>query len=104
VLGRFILRQTLIANNYYRIAPATTVSKRGIQVMKFFKNGDLSIFVVNHHRDGHFVEFFDYRGGKLVHRISPDGQTVYVAATVGQKILYNTFKKTYHSITQNVYT
>jgi arylesterase/paraoxonase len=54
--------------------------------MKFFKNGDLSIFVVNHRRDGHFVEIFDYRGGKLVHRISPDGQTVYVAATVGQKI------------------
>jgi arylesterase/paraoxonase len=36
-------------------------------------NGDLSIFVVNHRRDGHFVEIFDYRGGKLVHRQSVSG-------------------------------
>ena len=37
------------------------------------KNGDLSIFVVNHRRDGHFVEIFDYRDGKLVHRQSVSG-------------------------------
>jgi arylesterase/paraoxonase len=29
--------------------------------------------VVNHPRDGHFVEIFDYRGGKLVHRQSVSG-------------------------------
>jgi arylesterase/paraoxonase len=33
-------------------------------------NGDLSLFVVNHVREGHFVEIFDYRGDKLVHRRS----------------------------------
>ena len=33
-------------------------------------NGDLSLLVVNHREDGHFVEIFDYRGGKLVHRQS----------------------------------
>jgi arylesterase/paraoxonase len=37
------------------------------------ENGDLSVFVVNHRRDGHFVEIFDYRGGKLVHRQSVSG-------------------------------
>jgi len=37
------------------------------------ENGDLSLFVVNHRRDGHFVEIFDYRGGKLVHRQSVSG-------------------------------
>ena len=33
-------------------------------------NGDLSLLVVNHREDGHFVEIFDFRGGKLVHRQS----------------------------------
>ena len=33
-------------------------------------NGDLTLLVVNHREDGHFVEIFDYRGGKLVHRQS----------------------------------
>jgi arylesterase/paraoxonase len=37
------------------------------------QNGDLSLFVVNHRQDGHFVEIFDYRGGKLVHRQSVSG-------------------------------
>ena len=37
------------------------------------ENGDLSLFVVNHRREGHFVEIFDYRGGKLVHRQSVSG-------------------------------
>ena len=37
------------------------------------QNGDLSLFVVNHDRDGHFVEIFDYRGDKLVHRRSVSG-------------------------------
>lgn len=37
------------------------------------KNGDLSVFVVNHSRDGHLVEIFDYRGDKLVHRRSVTG-------------------------------
>ena len=36
-------------------------------------NGTLSVFVVNHRRDGHFVEIFDYRGGKLIHRQSLSG-------------------------------
>jgi arylesterase/paraoxonase len=37
------------------------------------QNGDLSLFVVNHRQDGHFVEIFDYRGGKLAHRKSVSG-------------------------------
>jgi len=37
------------------------------------EKGDLSVFVVNHRHDGHFVEIFDYRGGKLVHRQSVSG-------------------------------
>lgn len=37
------------------------------------QDGVLSIFVVNHRRDGHFVDIFDYRGGKLVHRQSVSG-------------------------------
>lgn len=36
-------------------------------------NGDLSLFVVNHREDGHFVEIFDYRDGKLAHRQSVSG-------------------------------
>jgi arylesterase/paraoxonase len=36
-------------------------------------DGTSSLFVVNHRRDGHFVEIFDYRGGKLVHRQSVSG-------------------------------
>ena len=36
-------------------------------------NGDLSLFVVNHRKDGHFVEIFDYQGGKLAHRQSVSG-------------------------------
>jgi arylesterase/paraoxonase len=41
------------------------------------ENGDLSVFVVNHPRDGHFVEIFDYRGGKLVHRRSVSGDLMH---------------------------
>ena len=37
------------------------------------QNGDLSLFVVNHREDGHFVEIFDYQGGKLAHRQSVSG-------------------------------
>jgi arylesterase/paraoxonase len=37
------------------------------------QNGDLSLFVVNHRKDGHFVEIFDYRKGKLFHRQSLSG-------------------------------
>jgi arylesterase/paraoxonase len=37
------------------------------------QNGDLSLFVVNHGQDGHFVEIFDYQGDKLVHRRSVSG-------------------------------
>ena len=36
-------------------------------------NGDLSLLVVNHREDGHFVEIFDYRKNKLVHRQSVSG-------------------------------
>ena len=36
-------------------------------------NGALSVFVVNHRRDGHFVEIFDYRSGNLIHRQSVSG-------------------------------
>ncbi len=36
-------------------------------------NGDLSLLVVNHRDDGHFVEIFDYRDNKLVHRQSVSG-------------------------------
>jgi arylesterase/paraoxonase len=35
--------------------------------------GDLSLFVVNHVPGGHFVEIFDYRQEKLVHRRSVSG-------------------------------
>ena len=41
------------------------------------QNGDLSLFVVNHRRDGHFVEIFDYRGNKLVHRRSVSGDMMH---------------------------
>jgi len=37
------------------------------------ENGDLSIFVVNHPRNGQFVEIFDYRDDQLVHRRSVTG-------------------------------
>jgi arylesterase/paraoxonase len=33
----------------------------------------LAVFVVNHSREGHFVEIFDYREDKLVHRESVTG-------------------------------
>ncbi len=36
-------------------------------------SGDLSMLVVNHRLDGHFVEIFDYRQHKLVHRQSVSG-------------------------------
>ena len=36
-------------------------------------SGDLSLFVVNHRDDGHFVEIFDYRDGQLAHRQSVSG-------------------------------
>ena len=35
--------------------------------------GDLSLLVVNHRDDGHFVEIFDYRANKLVYRQSVSG-------------------------------
>ena len=31
-------------------------------------NGNSSLFVVNHRRDGHFVEIFDFKNNKLIHR------------------------------------
>lgn len=37
------------------------------------ENGTSSLFVVNHYRDSHFVEIFDYKGTKLVHRESVKG-------------------------------
>ena len=37
------------------------------------EDGTAALFVVNHRRDGHFVEIFDYRSGKLVHRQSVSG-------------------------------
>jgi len=40
-------------------------------------NGALSLFVVNHRQDGHFVEIFDYRGGKLAHRQSVSGDLMH---------------------------
>lgn len=36
-------------------------------------NGDLSLLVVNHRDNGHFVEIFDYRKDRLVHRRSVSG-------------------------------
>jgi len=36
-------------------------------------DGDLSLLVVNHREEGHFVEIFDYREDKLVHRQSVSG-------------------------------
>lgn len=36
-------------------------------------DGGLSLFVVNHRPDGHFVEIFDFNGRKLVHRRSVRG-------------------------------
>jgi arylesterase/paraoxonase len=41
------------------------------------QNGNLSIFVVNHRRDGHFVEIFDYIDGKLLHRQSVSGDLMH---------------------------
>jgi arylesterase/paraoxonase len=40
-------------------------------------NGDLSLLVVNHREDGHFVEIFDYRESKLVHRQSVSGDLMH---------------------------
>lgn len=40
-------------------------------------DGALSVFVVNHRRDGHFVEIFDYRDGKLIHRKSVSGSLMH---------------------------
>jgi arylesterase/paraoxonase len=40
-------------------------------------NGALSVFVVNHRRDGHFVEIFDYRSGRLIHRQSVSGSLMH---------------------------
>ena len=37
------------------------------------ENDNTSLFVVNHGRDGHFVEIFDYLDKKLVHRESVSG-------------------------------
>ena len=36
-------------------------------------NGNPSLFVVNHRRDGHFVEIFDFKNNKLIHRESIEG-------------------------------
>jgi arylesterase / paraoxonase len=36
------------------------------------KNG-MSLFVVNHRQDGHFVEIFDFKDNKLIHRESIEG-------------------------------
>ena len=40
-------------------------------------DGALSVFVVNHRQDGHFVEIFDYRDGKLIHRQSVSGSLMH---------------------------
>jgi arylesterase/paraoxonase len=40
-------------------------------------NGDLTLLVVNHRADGHFVEIFDYRGGRLIHRQSVSGELMH---------------------------
>lgn len=37
------------------------------------KDGKRSLFVVNHRKDGHFVEVFDLKDNKLVHRNSVSG-------------------------------
>ena len=41
------------------------------------ENGGLLIFVVNHPREGHFVEIFDYRDGRLIHRRSVSGDLMH---------------------------
>ena len=37
------------------------------------ENSMVSLFVVNHRKDGHFIEIFDYMGDRLVHRESIKG-------------------------------
>ena len=37
------------------------------------KNGNPSLFVVNHRQDGHFVEIFDFKDNRLIHRESIEG-------------------------------
>jgi arylesterase/paraoxonase len=57
------------------------------------ENGDLSLFVVNHRSDGHFVEIFDYRGGKLIHRRSASGSLMHSpndVLAVGDNAFYAT--------------
>ena len=41
------------------------------------EDGSSSLFVVNHRRDGHFVEIFDLKNNKLIHRESIDGSLMH---------------------------
>ena len=57
------------------------------------ENGDLSLFVVNHRSDGHFVEIFDYHGGKLIHRQSVSGSLMHSpndVLAIGENTFYVT--------------
>jgi len=57
------------------------------------QDGDSSLFVVNHRRDGHFVEIFDYKGNILVHRESIKGPLMHSpndVIPVGQRAFYVT--------------
>jgi arylesterase/paraoxonase len=57
------------------------------------EGGTSSLFVVNHCRDGHFVEIFDYKGTKLVHRESVKGTLLHSpndVIPVGPRLFYVT--------------
>ena len=40
-------------------------------------NGNASLFVVNHRKDGHFIEIFDYKNNELIHRKSIQGDLMH---------------------------
>ena len=57
------------------------------------QEGTSSLFVVNHRQEGHFVEIFDYRGNKLLHRESVHGALMHSpndVVPVGPRTFYVT--------------
>ena len=57
------------------------------------QDGSSSLFVVNHRQDAHFIEIFDYRNKKLIHRDSIQGALMHSpndVVPVGLKSFYVT--------------
>ena len=54
---------------------------------------NLSLFVVNHRQDGHFVEIFDFKNNRLIHRESIHGALMHSpndVIPVGPRVFYVT--------------